>query len=95
MTREELKNQVVDYLAGRLTCKESTEAVTDYLEGALPFTQWVRFQLHLGMCAGCRRYLRQMRLMIRTLGKLPEEPIPPAVREELLLRFRRWNTRSS
>ncbi len=94
MTREELTNQVVDYLAGRLTCKEFTEAVTDYLEGELTFTQWVRFQMHLGMCVGCRRYLRQMRLTIRTLGKLPEEPIPPAVREELLLRFRSWKPRS-
>lgn len=95
MTREDLKNQVVDYLAGKLTCKEFTEAVTDYLEGDLTFTGWVRFQMHLGMCLGCRRYLRQMRLTIRTLGRLPEEPVSPAVREELLRRFRNWKTRSS
>ncbi len=95
MTREELKNQVVDCLAGKLTCKELTEAVTDYLEGELTVTQWVRFQMHLGMCLGCRRYLRQMRLTIRTLGTLPEEPIPPAVREELLQRFQSWKLRSS
>ena len=94
MTREDLKNQVIDYLAGKLTCKEFTEAITDYLEGDLTFTQRVRFQMHLGMCMGCRRYLRQMKLTIRTLGRLPEEPIPPAVRNELLQRFRSWKTRS-
>ncbi len=95
MTREDLKNQVIDYLAGKLTCKEFTEAITDYLEGDMTFTKWVRFQMHLGMCMGCRMYLRQMKLTIHTLGRLPEEPIPPAVREELIQRFRSWKTRSS
>lgn len=95
MTREDLTNQVMDCLAGRLTCKKLTEAVTDYLEGELTVAQWVRFQMHLGMCVGCRRYLRQMKLTIRTLGRLPEEPVPAAVREELLRRFRGWKAGSS
>ncbi len=90
MTRDDLKNQVIDYLSGKLTCKEVTEALTDYLEGELSVGQWVRFQMHLGLCLGCRRYLRQMKLTIRTLGVLPAEPIPPAVRDELMRRFRTW-----
>jgi predicted anti-sigma-YlaC factor YlaD len=94
LTREDIKIYVFDYLAGRMTCKEFVEIVTDYLKGELTVTQWVRFQMHLGMCLGCRRYLRQMRLTIHTLGQLPEEPIPPAVREELIQRFRSWKTRS-
>jgi predicted anti-sigma-YlaC factor YlaD len=73
-----------------LTCQELTEVVTDYLEGRLTFMQRLRFRLHIGMCRHCRAYLRQMKLMIRTLGKLPEEPIPPSVEEELLQRFRDW-----
>jgi len=93
MTRDDLKNQIIDSLSGRLTCKEITEAITDYLEGNLSFVEWVRFQMHLGMCFGCRRYLRQMKLTIRSLGALPAEPIPPAVRDELLQRFRTWKTR--
>src|SRR2546428_12916595 len=60
MTRDDLKNQIIDYLAGKLTCKEVTEAITDYLEGRLSFGKWVRFQMHLGLCFGCRRYLRLM-----------------------------------
>ncbi len=92
MTREELKNHVIDYLAGKLTCKAFTEAITDYLEGNLGLLDWVRFQMHLGLCLGCRLYLRQMRLTIRTMGRLPEKPIPPDVREELLRRFRTWKS---
>ena len=93
MTREALQNHVIDYLAGKLTCRAFTEAITDYLEGHLSVLDWVRFQMHLGMCLGCRRYLRQMRLTLRTLGKLPEKPIPPDVREELMRRFRTWKSR--
>lgn len=92
MTRDDIKNSVFPLLAGNMTCKELTEAVTDYLEGSLSAWAWVRFQMHLGTCLGCRRYLRQMRLTIRTLGRLPEEPVPPAVREELLRRFRTWKS---
>ncbi len=73
-----------------LSCKELTELVTDYLEERLSFTQRARFQLHIGMCQNCRRYLRQMRLTIRTLGKLPEELVPADVREELMKQFRNW-----
>lgn len=88
MTREEIKTYVLDYLAGRLTCKEFVEMVTDYLEGSMSRWTRVRFHLHLGRCRGCRIYLRKMRTTIQTLGRLPQEPVPPAVREELLRRFR-------
>jgi anti-sigma factor RsiW len=72
-----------------LTCKELTEIVTDYLEGRLSFTQRLQFHMHVGMCRHCRAYLRQMRMTIRTLGKLPDEPMPEAVRDALLEHFSR------
>lgn len=90
MTHDNLKNWIVDSLAGQLTCKAVSEAITDYLEGRLSFVERIRFQMHLGFCRGCRRYIRQMRFMLRTVGTLPMEPIPPAVRDELLQRFRTW-----
>lgn len=71
-----------------LTCKELTEIVTDYLEGRLSFMQRLQFHMHVGMCRHCRAYLRQMKMTVKTLGKLPDEPIPPGVRDELLERFR-------
>jgi len=33
MTHDHFKNRMIDYLAGQLTCKAVTEAITDYLEG--------------------------------------------------------------
>lgn len=71
-----------------LTCKELTELVTDHLEGRLPLGQRVRFQLHLGLCPRCRAHLRQMKVTLETLGRLPAEPVPADVRDELLARFR-------
>lgn len=94
MTYDDLKNRMIDYLAGWLTCLEVTEAITNYLEGNLGFVDRIRFQMHLGFCRGCRRYLRQMRLTLRTLCTLPLPPMPPAVRDELLQRFRTWKARS-
>ena len=84
------KDQMMKYLAGNFTCKEIADIITEYLEGAMPFWDRVRFQWHLGMCGGCRNYLSQMKQTVATLGKLPAEPIPEHIREELLNRFRDW-----
>ncbi|HWP65128.1 MAG TPA: zf-HC2 domain-containing protein [Candidatus Limnocylindria bacterium] len=70
------------------TCKELTDVVTDYLEGRMSVMRRVSFRLHLGMCDRCRAYLRQMKMTIETLGRLPDEPVPAEVREALLTRFR-------
>ncbi len=76
-----------------LTCQQLTEIVTDYVEGRMPFWQRAQVQLHLGMCGTCRAYLHQMRATVRTLGKLPAEPMPADVKAELLERFRRMAPR--
>lgn len=73
-----------------LTCKELTELVTDYLEGRMPFRKRLAFFLHISMCKNCREYLRQTKLTIATLGKMPSDPIPPETRDALLDRFRNW-----
>ena len=95
MTREDIKIYVLDYFAGRMTCKEFVEIITDYLEDSMTFWERIRFHLHLGLCFGCRVYLRQMRQTIQTVGRLPQEPVPPAVREQLHERFQTWKTKSS
>lgn len=74
-----------------LTCRELAALITEYLEGALSVPDSVRFQLHLGMCADCRAYLRQMKQTVSVLRELPpEEAIPSPVRDELLARFKNW-----
>jgi hypothetical protein len=71
-----------------LSCQQVTEIVTDYLEARIPRGRRAIVWLHLATCGPCRRYLRQMRRTVRTLGHLPAEPIPPAVMDELRRRFR-------
>ena len=92
MTREAIKIYVLDSLAGRLTCKEFVEMVTDYLDGTMTIGKRIRFHWHLGMCLGCRIYIRQMKQTIRAMGQLPQEPAPPSIREELVRRFRNLKT---
>jgi anti-sigma factor RsiW len=73
-----------------MTCQELVELVTEYLEGTLPARDRRRFERHIGTCEYCDRYLDQMRITIRTLGRLPEEEISPAARDALLDAFRDW-----
>jgi hypothetical protein len=44
------------------------------------------------MCSHCRRYLKQMKLSVRTLGMLQPESVPSHVMDELLTRFRDWKS---
>jgi len=73
-----------------LTCRELVELVTDYLEDRLPLPERTRFELHVCTCTGCRIYLAQMRAVVRASGRLAEEDLPPAAREDLLVAFREW-----
>jgi anti-sigma factor RsiW len=73
-----------------MSCREVTELVTAYAEGALSLRDRLRFQLHVGMCRHCRAYLRQMRLTAKALGHLPEPELPPEIERELLRRFESW-----
>jgi hypothetical protein len=75
-----------------LTCQELVELVTDYLEDVLPERMRVRFEQHLADCAGCTRYLLQIRRTIQLTGMLTESHIEPKAREELLKIFRDWKT---
>jgi anti-sigma factor RsiW len=73
-----------------ITCREFVEFVTDYLEARLPEAERERFEDHLALCPGCQAYIEQMRATLRALGRIPEESLSPAAREELLHVFRDW-----
>jgi predicted anti-sigma-YlaC factor YlaD len=73
-----------------LTCSQVNQLVTDYLEGKLSLRESLKFQLHIGTCRHCRRYLRQMKRTIRTLGRLPPVDVPADVMTLLLSRFHQW-----
>ena len=73
-----------------MACREFTELVTDYLEGALSDEDRDRFEAHLAQCPGCTTYLEQIRIMLRTLVRTHVELAPPELREELVETFRSW-----
>jgi predicted anti-sigma-YlaC factor YlaD len=74
--------------ANWLECRDVVEVVTDYLEGALSASDALLIDRHLASCEGCRRYLRQMRITIDTLGRLGEDDVPAEMRERLLAAFK-------
>jgi len=74
-----------------MTCQQLVELVTQYFEGKLSWRQKRRFEKHIAACEWCTRYLEQMRVTIETVGRIDEESIPPAVRDELLDAFRNWH----
>jgi hypothetical protein len=80
-------------ISGELTCKELVELVTDYFEDRLSTDDNRRFELHVCSCTGCHIYLRQMRAVIRTAGRLLESDVPLAARPDLLRAFRAWKRR--
>jgi anti-sigma factor RsiW len=60
-----------------LTCRELVELVTDYLGGALPDAERTRFETHMAACAGCDRYVEQIRTTValtRETRALEERP---------------------
>jgi anti-sigma factor RsiW len=75
---------------GEITCQELVELVTEYLEGTLPRRDRARFERHISGCKHCTAYLDQMRITIRTVGRLPAESLQPDARDALLETFRSW-----
>ena len=78
-----------------MDCHQLVEAITDYLEGALPAEERAALDEHLAVCPDCRTYLEQMRQTIRLAGRITEASIPAAGRDELLDVFRTWRARRS
>ena len=77
----------------QLSCQELVELVTDYLDGALPPAERMRFDAHIAGCDGCHTYLEQIRLTIARTGSLLPERLDPAAEAALLEAFRDWKRR--
>ncbi|MEA2483533.1 MAG: hypothetical protein QOC55_1480 [Thermoleophilaceae bacterium] len=74
-----------------MTCRELVELVTDYFEDSLAPENRQRFEQHLSACVYCDRYVEQMRVTVRTVGRLDEESISPEARDTLLGAFKDWS----
>ena len=78
-----------------MACSDFVELVTDYVEGTLSAAKRPRFEAHIAECPGCRPYLKQMRQVIRAMGRLTEDAIPESAKQTLLRAFRDWRATSS
>ena len=78
-----------------LACQELVELVTAYFEGSLSRRDRRRFRRHISGCDHCSAYVEQMRLVIEASGRLTEDDLEPAAREELLAAFRGWREERS
>ena len=81
-----------------IDCIELVELVTEYLDGALPDTDRLRFEHHVDACPGCAEILEQFRAVIRTTGALrPDDAagLPPGARARMLAVFRDWRVTRS
>ena len=79
--------------AEQLSCQELVELVTDYLEGALPEEERVRFEDHISRCGACKIHREQIRQTISLLGHLPEDALSAEAERALLEAFRGWRER--
>ena len=73
-----------------ISCRQLVELVSDYLEGRLDARSRERFETHLAACPDCREYVDQVRHTVGALGRLPEESLSGAARDELLRAFAGW-----
>jgi anti-sigma factor RsiW len=73
-----------------MACQELVELVTAYLDGSLSRSDRRRFERHIRGCDHCTAYLEQMRLVIEATGRVTEDDLEPAARDELLAAFRDW-----
>lgn len=76
--------------APAMSCRELVDALTDYLEGALPEEDRARLEAHLALCEACTMYVEQMREMLDALGEIEPEQVSPAAYQELSGVFAAW-----
>ncbi len=58
-----------------LKCKEIVEKSSDFVDGQLTLKGKIDFYWHIFMCVHCRRFLRQLRLMLSSMPYLDEKEL--------------------
>jgi len=78
-----------------MPCQDLVEVITDYLEGALPDRDRIRFEEHLAVCGKCQEYVAQFKRTIEAVGVVREQDLDPEVRAGLMEAFRGWSGSSA
>ena len=75
-----------------LTCKQTSDLISQGLDRHLPFSQRLGVRIHLLMCSTCRQYEKQLRFIRQATGKLSQDaesrgqaapPLPAKARERI------------
>jgi anti-sigma factor RsiW len=73
-----------------ITCRRAVALMTDYLDGVLGPNDRALIEAHLAECEGCAEHLRQIRITVAVTGRIGEDDLDPAAREDLMDLYRRW-----
>ena len=73
-----------------ITCRRAVALMTDYLDGALGPDDRDLVEAHLAECEGCAEHLRQIRITVTVTGRIRDEDLDRAAREDLMDLYRRW-----
>ncbi|HEX8596631.1 MAG TPA: zf-HC2 domain-containing protein [Pseudomonas sp.] len=57
-----------------LTCKEQVALSSDFIDDELGTLKRWQMRQHLLFCPACRRFIRQLRWVGKTVQALPEQP---------------------
>jgi anti-sigma factor RsiW len=72
-----------------VACRRAIELMSDYLDGQLAEPDRVKLERHLDECPHCVEYLAQLRLTIRTLGRVEPTDLSDDALDELVELYRR------
>lgn len=56
-----------------LTCKQTSDLISQGLDQHLPFSQRLGVRIHLLMCRTCTQYEKQLRFIRQATGKLSQD----------------------
>jgi len=73
-----------------ITCRQAVALMTDYLDGVLGPDDHALMEAHLAECESCAEHLRQIRITVTVTGRIRDEDLDPAAREDLMALYRRW-----
>lgn len=73
-----------------ITCQQAVALVTAYLDGDLPRASRETFEAHLDECEHCAEHVKQIEVTVALAGRVRDEDLEPAAREDLMELYRRW-----
>ncbi|HLZ36018.1 MAG TPA: zf-HC2 domain-containing protein [Nitrospira sp.] len=80
-----MKDHPSQWITSGVTCRDVAVRASEYLDDRLPILTQLRIALHLGSCARCRTYMKQI-ILISETARLVPTPVPSPINR---LRLRR------